>query len=275
MLCESPKENNSKLNGERMKNVGPVIITILALIVDPGINSTANAQDVHPALKLFVGGGALQEPMYNEFLKLTGPDAKLVVIPTASKSDIDEEEIQKLWQSRGFQEISILHTNDREVASSAEFSLPLKTATAVWFNGGSQHRIADAYIGTTVEKELYRLLQRGGVIGGSSAGAAIQSRVMISGGDKQPEISTGLELLPGAIIDQHFLKRNRLSRLTEAIKTHPELIGLGIDEGTAIVVCDNEYRIVGNSYVLRVEWVEGAIKIDAFENGDIIPLTER
>ena len=259
-----------------MKKVVPVlIIVIVALIVAPAINSAASGQDVQPAPKLFIGGGALPETMYKEFRKLTGPDAKLVVIPTASKRDIDVEEIQKLWQSRGFQEVSILHTNDREVASSAEFTESLRTATAVWFSGGSQHRIADAYIGTPVEKELYQLLQRGGVIGGSSAGAAIQSRVMIRGGDSQPKISTGLDLLPGAIIDQHFLKRNRLSRLIAAIRTHPGLIGFGIDEGTAIVVCDNEYRIVGRSYVLRVELVEGAIKIDAFEDGDIVPLADR
>ncbi len=251
-----------------------MLIMLVALLVAPASNSTVSGQDVHLAPKLFVGGGALPEEMYKEFFKLTGPDAKLVVIPTASNRDIDVEEIQKLWQSRGFNEISILHTNDREGASSAEFSEPLRTATAVWFNGGSQQKIADAYIDTPVEKELYQLLQRGGVIGGSSAGAAIQSRVMITGGGEQPKISTGFELFPGAIIDQHFLKRNRLSRLIEAIRTHPELIGFGIDEGTAIVVRDNEYRVVGKSYVIRIELVEGVIKIDAFENGDIVPLAD-
>jgi cyanophycinase len=97
---------------------------------------------------------------------------------------------------------------------------------------------------------------------------------MIGGGGNEPKISTGLELLPGAIIDQHFLKRNRISRLIAAVRIHPELIGYGIDEGTAIVVCGNEYKIVGNSYVLRVEVIEGEIKIDAFEDGDIIPLAE-
>ncbi len=252
-----------------------LIIVIVAFIIAPAIISSASNQDIQPAPKLFIGGGSLPETMYEEFLKLTGPDAKLVVIPTASSDDIDVEEIQNIWHSRGFLNITVLHTNDREVASFTEFTEPLRTATAVWFSGGSQSRIADAYIGTPVEKELYQLLQRGGVIGGSSAGAAIQSRVMIRGGGKEPIISTGLELLPGAIIDQHFLKRNRLSRLIAAVRIHPELIGFGIDEGTAIVVSDNEYRIVGKSYVLRVELVEGVIKIDAFEDGDIMPLADR
>ena len=259
-----------------MKKVIPVlIIIIVTLIVNPTINSTTRGQDIQLAPKLFIGGGALPETMYKEFRKLTGPDAKLVVIPTASNRDVDVEKIQELWQSRGFQEVSILHTNDRKVASSTEFVEPLRTATAVWFSGGSQQRIAEAYIGTPVEKELYQLLQRGGVIGGSSAGATIQTRIMIRGGDSQPKISTGLDLLPGAIIDQHFLKRNRLSRLIAAIRTHPGLIGFGIDEGTAIVIYDNECRIVGRSYVLRIELVEGAIKIDAFEDGDIVPMANR
>lgn len=259
-----------------MKKVVQVLIMIVALIVYPVINSNVIGQEVHPAAKLFIGGGALPKEMYKEFLKLTGPDTKLVVVPTASNRDVDVEKIKESWNSRGFQEISILHTRDREVASSSEFTSPLRTATAVWFSGGSQSLIADAYLGTEVEEELYKLIQRGGIIGGSSAGAAILSRVMISGGSgDQPKISTGFELLPGAIIDQHFLKRNRLSRLTAAIKTHPGLIGFGIDEGTAIVVYDNEYRVVGKSYVMRIELVEGAIKIDAFRDGDIVPFVDR
>ena len=257
-----------------MKKVVLAFIMIVALIVNPATNSKVICQDVHPAAKLFIGGGALPEEMYKEFLKVTGPDTKLIVIPTASNRDVDVEKIKESWKSRGFNEVSILHTRDREVASSIEFTSPLRTATAVWFSGGSQSLIADAYIGTAVEEELYKLIQREGIIGGSSAGAAILSRVMISGGSgDQPKISTGLELLPGTILDQHFLKRNRLSRLIAAIKIHPELIGFGIDERTAIIVYDNEYRVVGESYVMRVELVEGAIKIDVFEDGDIIPLT--
>lgn len=266
---------------KKMKKVLPLLMLIVTLLINPAFDSSASAQDAQPAPKLFVGGGRLTESGYKEFLKLTGPDAKLIVFPTASQpvpssiNDIDVEKIKEQWKSRGFPNITVMHTNDREVASSTEFTEPLRTATAVWFGGGSQYRIADAYIGTLVEKELYQLLQRGGVIGGSSAGAAIQSRVMIVRGGKEPEISTGLDLLPGAIIDQHFLKRNRLSRLIAAVRMHPELIGFGIDEATAIVVCNNEYKIVGESFVLRVELIEGKIKIDAFKDGDIIPMADR
>lgn len=144
-----------------MKKVVLVLIMIVAIIVYPVINSNVIGQDVHPAAKLFIGGGALPEEMYKEFLKLTGPDAKLVVVPTASNRDVDVEKIRESWNSRGFREVSILHTRDREVASSSEFTSPLRTATAVWFSGGSQSLIADAYLGTEVEEELYKLIQRG------------------------------------------------------------------------------------------------------------------
>ncbi|WP_347174958.1 cyanophycinase [Polaribacter uvawellassae] len=232
---------------------------------------TANSQNTKTAPKLFIGGGALPETMYKEFLKLTGPNAKLVVVPTASSLKIDVQKMQALWLSRGFKEIHILHTRDKNIANSTDFAAPLKTATAVWFNGGSQIRIADAYLGTTVEKELYNLIQRGGVIGGSSAGAAIQTKIMIVGGKDEPKIATGFDLLP-AIIDQHFLKRNRLARLSKAVKDHPEMLGFGIDEATAIVVNNNTYKVVGSSYVLRFEMVNGTLKIDAFENGEEIPM---
>ena len=257
-----------------MKKVVLVLFIIVTIIVDRSINPTARSQDVSLAPKLFVGGGALPEAMYEEFIQLTGLDAKLVVIPTASSREVEIEKIKDQWRSRGLKEISVMHTIDRNVASSAEFIEPLRTANAVWFSGGSQQRIADAYLGTPVEDELYELLKRGGVIGGSSAGAAILSRVMISSGNDPPKITTGLRLLPGAIIDQHFLKRNRLARLISAIRSHPDLIGLGIDEGTAIIVSNKEYKVVGGSYVLRIELIDGSLKIDAFEDGDIIPMAD-
>ncbi len=247
--------------------IATTLILFLSIIL-PGIG-----QDTQKNPKLFIGGGALSENMYLEFSKLAGPDANLVVVPTASSREVDAEKIQKLWQSRGIAEVSVLHTRDRAVASSDEFVKPLKKATAVWFNGGSQQRIADAYLGTPVEDEIYQLLQRGGIIGGSSAGAAIQSKVMITGGKTEPKITSGMDLAKGVILDQHFLKRNRLSRLMSAVRTHPELIGFGIDEDTAIIVSGDGYKVIGASYVIRVEWVEGQLKIDAYENGDIIPIS--
>ena len=254
-----------------MRKLNFVYTILIGFIVLFTTSKVVHAQRDKIDAKLFIGGGALPEEMYAEFLKLTGPDTKLVVVPTASSREVDEEKIKELWQSRGFSEISVLHTRDPKIASEPEFSESLRNATALWFNGGSQQRIADAYLGTGVENEVYELLKRGGVVGGSSAGAAIMTRVMISGGQTEPEITTGFELLPNALLDQHFLRRNRLARLIAGVRAHPDLIGYGIDEGTAIVVANNEYKVVGNSYVMRIELVDGAIKIDAYEDGEVIP----
>jgi len=257
----------------------PMRVVFASLIVALGISPAARGQNVQPVQRaprlVICGGGSLPESVFKEFRKLASPEALLVVIPTASPRKCDVEMVQKLWQSRGFQDVRVLHTNDRKVAASAEFAEPLRTATAVWFGGGSQQRIADAYLGTPVEKELYQLVQRGGVIGGTSAGAAIQSRVMIAQGNSQPKMSTGLDLLPGAIVDQHFLKRNRFPRLLAAIRTHPKLIGIGVDEATALVVCDGKAKVVGRSYVIRVASVEGEIKVDAFGDEKTVPLADR
>lgn len=246
-----------------------LILIILFLINVP----TARGQDgeVSPSLVL-CGGGSLPDTVYQRFLELAGPNPVLVFVPTASSRDFDTEKVQKLWKMRGFSNVHILHSNDRDVASSSEFVAPLKTATAVWFGGGVQQRIADAYLNTVVEEELRQLLRRGGVIGGTSAGAAIQSRVMIAGGTSEPRISTGFDLLRNAIVDQHFLKRNRITRLLAAVRAHPKRIGFGIDEGTSLVVSDGQAGVVGKSFVLRVELIDGTIKFDAFSDGDSVPL---
>ena len=96
------------------------------------------------------------------------------------------------------------------------------------------------------------LLARGGVIGGTSAGAAIMSRMMIVSGRTEAKLGQGFDFLPGAVIDQHFLKRNRIKRLLGVVRSHPDLIGLGIDESTALVVDVRGKRlhVIGNSYVI-------------------------
>ena len=201
------------------------------------------------------GGGELPDTVYEKFIELAGgKEARLVVIPTASGSAdevvADPERIEKLvefWKSRGAADVQVLHTRSKEQANEDAFVAPLKQATGVWFGGGDQSKIAEAYLGTGVEREVLAVLTRGGVIGGTSAGAAIQSKVMIAGGQTDPLIATGFDLLPGAIIDQHFLARNRKGRSIAAVTMHPECFGLGIDEGTAVVVRGRRIEVLGNS----------------------------
>ena len=147
-----------------------------------------------------------------------------------------------------------MHTDDRTVANSEEFVKAIQTATGVWFMGGRQWRIADAYLGTTTEKALWDLLDRGGVIGGSSAGATIQGSYLARGDTKTNTImmgdhEEGFGFLKRSAIDQHLLRRNRQFDLVEIMKAKPDLLGIGLDEGTAIVVQGDRFEVIGLSYV--------------------------
>lgn len=204
---------------------------------------------IHGTLFL-AGGGRLPDDVRRQFVQLAGgKNARLVVIPTASTQaggDDGEERFLTSWKQYRPKSLTLLHTTDRKTADDPKFLAPLKTATAVWFGGGSQSRIAAAYVGTAVEKELHALLKRGGVIGGTSAGAAIMSRVMIASGNPKPVIRTGLDLLPDAIVDQHFRQRKRKPRLHAALERHKSRFGIGIDEQTAVVVRGRRLVVLGN-----------------------------
>jgi len=115
----------------------------------------------------------------------------------------------------------------------------------VWIAGGDQSRFMALYGGTGVQRELVRLYQRGGVIGGTSAGASVASRLMVAGEGE----GEGLGLLDGVIVDQHFDTRRRLLRLLNALKNHPEQLGLGLDEGTGVVIQAGTLTVAGERTV--------------------------
>ena len=231
-------------------------LVLLFSFVVPG---TPTAQEVGPANgALVIVGGALRDSAILErFLDLAGgPDAPIVVIPTAG----DTAEYD--WDRRGFRRVkaagatnlTVLHTKDRDVANSDEFVRPIREARGVWFFGGRQWRLADAYLNTKVHEELWVLLERGGVIGGSSAGATIQGSYLVRGDTKTNTImmgdhEEGMGFLRNVAIDQHLLRRNRQFDLIEVIEAGPELLGIGLDENTAIVVRQDEFEVIGASYV--------------------------
>lgn len=205
-----------------------------------------------PGSLMICGGGVMPRGVMEEFVNIAGGEqARIVLIPTASifagAADFDTR--IGFWKSQTFQSFTILHTRSREEADDPRFSQALETATAVWFTGGNQGWITDAYLGTLTERRLHAVLERGGLIGGTSAGAAIMSRVMISGGQTEPLLRAGMGFLPGTIVDQHFLKRQRGARLQRAVEMWPGHVGFGVDEGTAMVVHGRQMRVVGDSSV--------------------------
>jgi cyanophycinase len=223
----------------------------------------SNAQAAPPRLDpngisgslVLCGGSKLPDRIRDRFFALAGGEnAKIVVIPTANdKAESDESESYlDYWTAREPKSLVMMHTRKRDIANTEAFLAPLNDATGIWFDGGSQARIADAYVGTAAEKEFYALLKRGGVIGGTSAGAAIMSRVMITSGNPIAKLGVGLDLLPDAVVDQHFLARNRKPRLLGVLAKHPDRVGYGIDEGTALILRGRFMEVVGDSTVTIV-----------------------
>jgi cyanophycinase len=206
---------------------------------------------------VIVGGGLKSEAILKRFLDLAGgPDASLVMIPTAGESDdlaAYAADLRDLADA-GARRVKVLHTRDRKVADSDAFVAPLREASGVWFPGGRQWRLADAYLGTRTHSELRAVLARGGVIGGTSAGATIIGSFLVRGDTKGNTVmvgdhTEGMGFLKNVAIDQHLLTRNRQFDLIPVIESHPDLLGIGLDEDTAIVVRGDRFEVMGRGYV--------------------------
>ena len=208
---------------------------------------------------LIVGGGRMTDELWNKLKELMGgEDNHLVVIPTAiSSEDYDEKflaNIKNDFVKRGFTNVSVLHTRSKTEANSKEFTKVLETASGVWITGGRQWRLADSYLNTKTHDALNNVLDRGGVIAGSSAGATIQGSYLARGDSKTNLImmgdhQEGLAFVKNIAIDQHVLARNRQNDMFEILDYKPKLLGIGLDESTGIVVNKNKFTVIGESYV--------------------------
>jgi cyanophycinase len=207
---------------------------------------------------IIIGGGEISESLNNKIMQVSGGlQIPIVVIPTADGGDNYDENFGEagLLRKMGATNVTILHTNDRNVANSEEFVEPLLGAKLVWFSGGRQWRLVDAYKNTLTEKMLWKVLENGGTIGGSSAGATIQGSFLVRGDTKNNQImmgdhQVGFGFLTNVAIDQHVLARNRQFDMFEILRNHPGLLGIGIDESTAIIVKGDLFEVVGKSYVV-------------------------
>lgn len=211
------------------------------------------AESATPGTLVICGGGDTPDDVLYRFVEVAGGrQARIVVVTTASET-ADTEEVEtelEFWRDLELASLHVLHTRSRDMANDPDFTEPLAEATGIWFIGGKQSWLTDTYLGTTTEELWHDVLKRGGVIGGESAGAAVMSRVMIRSGDTEPEVGEGFGFLPGTVIDQHFLARNRQDRLLNVLATHPGLVGLGIDERTAVIIKGRRLQVLGDSQVV-------------------------
>ena len=246
---------------------------------------------------VIVGGGNLEGTgIAEKFIAMAGgANARIVVVPTAGgnrKPDGSlipyvDSIVLASWRKLGVTNVRMLHTADQKMADTEEFAKILRDATGVWFNGGRQWNIVDSYAGTRTYREFHNVLARGGVIGGSSAGATIQGaylvRGAISGADvmmaPEPEHQNAFGFLRRSAIDQHINTRNRWDDLDPVIARFPLLLGIGLSEGTAIVVKGDRFDIIGKAQVAIHDntktYAAGAKPYILLKAGDAYDMHER
>jgi cyanophycinase len=225
----------------------------------------AQAPEYGPAKGTLViqGGGSAEGTGIDETFinKAGGLGAKIVVVPTAGGNKAQdgsirvykEDQVLAPWKKKGLTNVWMLHTHDPKVADTEEFAKVLRDANGVWFDGGRQWNIVDSYANTLTYREFHNVLKRGGVIGGSSAGATIQGDYLVRGAiagpdivmTPEPEHEHGFAFLRGVAIDQHINTRLRWDDLIPVIGKYPNLLGLGLSEGTAIVVTGDRFEVIG------------------------------
>jgi cyanophycinase len=212
---------------------------------------------------VIVGGGATEGTgIVERFIALAGgPDKTFIIVPTAGGNrtadgtvrEYKEERVIAGWLKRGLKNVKMLHTHDPKVADTEAFVADLRQADAVWFDGGRQWNIVDSYANTLTLKEFHKVLERGGVVGGSSAGATIQGDYLVRGAVAGPDIMMtpekehehGFAFLRRSAIDQHINARMRWDDLIPVIQKMPNLLGIGLSEGTAIVVKGDTFEVLG------------------------------
>jgi cyanophycinase len=216
---------------------------------------------------LFIIGGAEDRvgkaSLLRHFLKLAGGRrARLVLVPTASSfQDEVTHSYTEAFTRLGAPGLDVVNPGTRADAHDPDLVALVDGATGVFLSGGSQLRLSQLLPGTPLGDALHRAHERGTVIGGTSAGASIMSDFMISMGaegvtprQRASQLSAGLGLVRGVVLDQHFDQRSRYGRLMSVIAPSPHLLGIGIDEDTAIVVTDRrEFTVRGSGAVFVVD----------------------
>ena len=230
--------------------------------------------------KLVIIGGVQTPEIEKKYVELAGgAEARIIIIPNAG-SDPKEcsEEVQVIFNKLGAKADYLLFT--RQTADAEENLKKMEWANAVFFLGGDQSDLTRDMLGTKLLDKVFDIYKKGGVVGGSSAGAAVMSEVMITGNELinkdttvsfiniekgNVETKQGFGFLKTVIIDQHFLKRKRHNRTISTLIEHPNLIGVAIDESTSIIVNpDDTFEVLGTNQVLVYDPTHGA---DIRDNG--------
>ncbi|HSP91333.1 MAG TPA: cyanophycinase [Vicinamibacterales bacterium] len=242
-----------------MSSRNPIVVLLAAgllaaVLVPPA--APAHAQPAPRGHLVVVGGGGVPDLVLKRALELAGgPSAPLVIFPQASELADTGDVAAEMWKKAGATNVRWMPLTDAAAARQA-----VESAAFIWFPGGDQAKLMKAFEGTGVPDVIARRYREGAVVGGTSAGAAVMSAIMLTGDADLQSITVGatktapgLGLWPEVIVDQHHLKRQRQSRLISLVLEHPALVGVGIDERTAAIVSGPRVEVVGESSVFVVD----------------------
>ena len=240
------------------RSFSPLLTLVLVAMLGAGA-ATGQADEGRGHLVLN-GGGSKPREVMEKFVELAGgPEAAIAVFPTASgEPDTGQYYVDLFADDYGCSNVFVAEVKTRQDAQDPVLAARVLAAGGIFFSGGDQRRITEALIGTPVGSAVREAFARGAAVGGTSAGTACQSPLMITGdGDftviaaDNVELWEGLGLFPGVIVDQHFVARSRHNRLMTVVLEHPELLGVGVDEATAVWVRpDGTFQVLGDGWVV-------------------------
>jgi cyanophycinase len=242
------------------------------------------AQDTNQG-HLFIIGGRKLPSLMKKFVQLAGgPQARIIIFPMASEDPLNAALYQRhQFELMGVKNVEFIICDSVSANADSNLSV-LQDATGIFFSGGDQSNLTKALINTKMLEQIKQIYKNGGIIGGNSAGAAVMSEMMITGDElintdstrafitiqkNNIKVTEGFGFLKSAIIDQHFVRRKRHNRLISLVLEHPELIGIAIDEATAIIFSpDNTFEVLGDYTVIVYDATE-ASRITTDKKGNL------
>jgi cyanophycinase len=219
---------------------------------EPSRDQPEDPTDQRPGDLLVIGGAEDKlgrRTVLQEFVRRAGGlDARIAVVPTASSLGPEIIEVyDALFTKLGAQQVFGVRPENRVQAASPEYLEPLSRATGIFMTGGNQLKLSTVIAGTPFGDAIVAARARGVTVGGTSAGASIQSSHMVAFGpggatpkQRMTQVAAGLGLIKDCVVDQHFAQRNRYGRLLMIVSQSPQLLGVGVDEDTAAVITQSE-----------------------------------
>lgn len=244
-----------------------VLSVVIMILISCGSDVSEEKLNEAKGRLFIIGGGSRPDELMDRMLKEAELDENgyMVILPVSS--ELPDSAI--IWASDQFVRLGIDNIAGfnflPDEKPKAEWIDSLRNASLIYISGGDQNRFMSVVRNTEIEEAIHYAWENGAMVAGTSAGAAVMSEKMITGNElkhteyrstfrvvesENIELTRGLGLINTAIIDQHFLWRSRYNRLFSAVIEHPDLVGIGIDESTAVLVYGNEYEVVGASQVL-------------------------